>query len=170
MSQWITKHSSRSPQRELKSHMTELLQPKLNCYTVQKTSECCHHLGYSAVQSGSRRFIYGLHVSISQKMATFITTAVKTLNAIENKSSPRKHCHLTEWIQKVFGLVTGFIVHLQDATNSRDSLNGHCNYSTVFLICTSRYLVAAPNGGHSLSSGSPNYVRPRLPGSHFLQL
>jgi hypothetical protein len=51
-------------------------------------------------------------------------------------------------------------------SHSRD----HCNYSTVFLVCTSSCLVAASNGGHSPSSGFPNCPRPHLPASHFSQL
>jgi hypothetical protein len=40
----------------------------------------------------------------------------------------------------------------------------HCNYSThkVFLGFIGRRLVAASNGGRSLSSGFPNSPRPQL--------
>jgi hypothetical protein len=53
-------------------------------------------------------------------------------------------------------------------THSKD----HRNYNThkVFSFFTSRCLVAASNGGRSVSSGFPNYPRLHLPASLFSQL
>jgi hypothetical protein len=47
---------------------------------VSGLGRCCHILGYRACSScmARRRFTYGLHRAISQKMTTFITTAVTT--------------------------------------------------------------------------------------------
>jgi hypothetical protein len=63
-------------------------------------------------------------------------------------------------------------------TNNYDSLTwvtptkDYCNCSTHKLFCvfTSRWLIAASNGGRSPSSGFPNSPRSQLPVSQFSQL
>jgi hypothetical protein len=83
------------------------------------------------------------------------------------------------WLQTGLGLVIVFIGYLQtpDFKYQRQSYwvthtKGRCNYNTrkVFSVFTSRWLVAASNGGRSLSSGFPNWPVPQLPVSHFSQL
>jgi hypothetical protein len=77
-----------------------------------------------------------------------------------------------------FRLVIGFIEHLQNViTNNYDCLTElHTPKITVTTahikssqVCTSRWLVAAFNGGHSPYSVFPNCPRPQLPASQFSQ-
>jgi hypothetical protein len=84
------------------ANITRILEIMLRT-PIRNMSECCHHLVYSAVWSlcshllqasflfdwfstwrwyvlPKRRFTYRLHSAISQTMAKFITTAVRTSN------------------------------------------------------------------------------------------
>jgi hypothetical protein len=51
-----------------------------------------------------------------------------------------------------------FTVHYYTHTHTHTSVHSH--------VFTSRYLIAASNGGHYPYSGLPNFPRPQLPASH----
>jgi hypothetical protein len=75
-----------------------------------------------------------------------------------------------------FGLLIGFIEHLQLITTSEgyaltvlltsQITTGHTRFSQPVTVFTSRCLVVASNGGRSPSTGFPKVPWPQLPVSH----
>jgi hypothetical protein len=91
--------------------------------------------------------------------------------SISRAQGDHGYCHVTDWILTGFGLVIGFIGHLQNVTtNNYDSLTElHTPEVTVttahikvFSVFTSLCLVAASNTDVLLAV-FPNYPRPQLP-------
>jgi hypothetical protein len=76
--------------------------------------------------------------------------------------------YVNEWLQMGCGLMIGFIGlfdRVQDYNLKFNITHTHIQTSVHSHICTSRCLVVASKGRHSLSSGFPNYPQPQLPAS-----